>query len=307
MENALPDQPIAEGKERRREDTLMKRKILLLAVWLILAAGVAGLLSPLILDEYYLATAVTKYTGYSNEVDGMSKSEIAEEKEKIKAYNQKIARQQKESIFSYQGADATDSEYESILNQKDGEMAYIIIPKINVYLPVAHGTKDSELEYETGHMYGTSLPYGGKSTHAVIAGHTGLISNRIFTDLTKLEKGDRFYIRILDEEHVYTVEDIRVLLPGDCDPYMQVKGGKDLITLYTCTPYGINDHRLLVTGKRAYPDIPVKSEGETILLKNNDKLPWIKMALILSIPAVLGTIGCVCILKKKKKKGESEG
>ena len=158
MENALPDQPIAEGKERRREDTLMKRKILLLAVWLILAAGVAGLLSPLILDEYYLATAVTKYTGYSNEVDGMSKSEIAEEKEKIKAYNQKIARQQKESIFSYQGADATDSEYESILNQKDGEMAYIIIPKINVYLPVAHGTKDSELEYETGHMYGTSLP-----------------------------------------------------------------------------------------------------------------------------------------------------
>ena len=228
----------------------MKRKILLLAVWLILTAGVAGLLSPLILDQYHLATAVTKYTGYSSEIDGMSKAEIAEEKEKIKAYNQKIAKQQKESFFSYRGADATDSEYESILNQKDGAMAYIIIPKINVYLPVAHGTKDSELEYETGHIYGTSLPFGGDSTHAVIAGHTGLISNRIFTDLTKLAKGDKFYIRILDEEHAYTVEDIRVLLPGDCDPYLQVEDGKDLVTLYTCTPYGINDHRLLVTGKR---------------------------------------------------------
>lgn len=286
----------------------MKRKTLLLVVWLVLTAGIAWLLSPLIIDEYHLATSVTKYTGYSDDIAGMSKSEIAEEKEKIKAYNQKIAIQQKERSFRYQGANATDSEYESLLNQNDGEMAYIMIPKINVYLPVAHGTKDSELEYETGHMYGTSLPFGGDNTHAVIAGHTGLISNRIFTDLTKLEKGDKFYIRVLDEEHGYTVEDIQVLLPGDCEPYMQVEDGKDLITLYTCTPYGINDHRLLVTGKRTYPDIPVKSKGETILIQHNDKLPWVKITLLISIPVIIGSIGCVPIIKgKKKKKGEHEG
>ena len=286
----------------------MKRKVLLLVVWLFLTAGIAGLLSPLILDQYHLGSSVTKLTGYSNNVDGMSRAAIAEEKEKIKAYNQKIARQQKEKLFTYQGADATDSVYESLLNQNDGDMAYIMIPKIQIYLPVAHGTKDSDLEYETGHMYGTSLPYGGESTHAVIAGHTGLISNRIFTDLIEMEKGDRFYIRILDEEHAYTIKDIRVLLPGDCDPYMQVEEGKDLITLYTCTPYGINDHRLLVTGKRTYPDVPVKSKGETILIHHKDKLPWTKTALLVSIPVIIGSIGCVPIIKgKKKKKGEHEG
>ncbi|MGI6057674.1 MAG: class C sortase [Bilifractor sp.] len=287
----------------------MKRKALLLVVWLVLTAGIAGLLSPRILDQYHLAASVTKLTGYSTDVNGMSKEESAAEKEKIRKYNRKIASRQKGTPFTYQGADATDSEYDSLLARQDGVMAYIIIPKINVYLPIAHGTKDSELEYETGHMYKTSIPYGGENTHAVIAGHTGLISNRIFTDLTKLEEGDKFYIRILDEEHVYTVKDIRVLLPDDCDPYMQVVDGKDLVTLYTCTPYGINDHRLLATGERTYPDIPVKSKGETILLKNNDKLPWIRMALLIAVPTAIGSIGCWYIIggnKKQKKKQKKE-
>ena len=130
-----------------------------------------------------------------------------------------------------------------------GIMGYIEIPSINCHLPIYHGTSDSVLQVGIGHLDWTALPVGGRSTHCVLSGHRGLPSAKIFTDLDKLGEGDYFIIRVLDEILTYEVDKISIVEPQDTDS-LQVQKGKDLVTLVTCTPYGINSHRLLVRGHR---------------------------------------------------------
>lgn len=135
-----------------------------------------------------------------------------------------------------------------------GVMGYIEIPKIDVKLPIFQGTEEKYLQSGTGMMLGTSLPTGGESVHTVITGHNGLIKARMFTDLEKLEKGDTFSVTILDRTMTYKVVKIQTTLPKNFEP-LKVQKGKDLITLYTCTPYGVNTHRLLVTGERIESEV----------------------------------------------------
>ena len=127
-------------------------------------------------------------------------------------------------------------------------IGYIEIPKIKVYLPVFHGLSDEVLQRGVGHMEGSSLPVGGKSTHCVLAGHTGLPSANLFTDLDQLKDGDMFYIHTLDKVLAYKIDQIKTVLPYETED-TQIVGGKDYVTLVTCTPYGINSHRLLVRGR----------------------------------------------------------
>ena len=133
-------------------------------------------------------------------------------------------------------------------------MCYIDIPKINVYLPVQHGTDADTLERAVGHVVGTSLPVGGSSTHAVLSAHSGMASSKLFSDIDQLAVGDMFYIHVLGEVLAYKVDAIHTVLPTDTS-LLQIADGKDLVTLVTCTPFGVNTHRLLVRGHRV-PYVP---------------------------------------------------
>ena len=159
--------------------------------------------------------------------------------------------------------DMADSEYWKILNVAgDGVMGYLSIPKINIKLAVYHGTAEELLQTGIGHLAGTKLPIGGESTHSVLAAHRGLPSARLFTDVDQLERGDQFYVHILDEILAYQVDQILPMVDKDdsktLEEALRIEEGKDQVTLFTCTPYGVNSHRLLVRGTR----VPYSGEEE---------------------------------------------
>ena len=148
-----------------------------------------------------------------------------------------------------------DSEYWQVLNVGgDGVMGYLSIPKINLKVSIYHGTGDEVLQTGVGHLNGTGLPIGGESTHSVLAAHRGLPSARLFTDIDQMKKGDKFYLHVLDETLAYQVDQILDMVDKDdmetLENALQIEEGKDYVTLFTCTPYGVNSHRLLVRGTR---------------------------------------------------------
>ena len=157
---------------------------------------------------------------------------------------------------------AASEDYENLLNiTGEGTMCYVKIPKINVNLPVYHGTGNDSLDRGVGHLLGSSLPVGGENTHAILTGHSGMASQKMFTDLELLEIGDVFYVDVLNETLAYQVEAINVVEPHDTS-LLGIEHGRDLCTLITCTPYGVNSHRLLVCGSRIpYEDAEIIEEA----------------------------------------------
>ncbi len=147
-------------------------------------------------------------------------------------------------------ASAKDKEYQSLLNTGGGVMGTIRIPKISVELPIMHGTSQEALYQGAGHLYGTSLPVGGKNTHSVITGHRGMVTALMFTRLDEMTIGDTFTIEVMGKTFAYKVDSIKTILPTEGDKYLKIHKGEDRVTLMTCTPYGINTHRLLVSGVR---------------------------------------------------------
>lgn len=154
----------------------------------------------------------------------------------------------------------------------DSRMGYIEIPRISVYLPIYHGTSATVLENGVGHLENTSLPVGGAGTHAVLSAHAGLSDKKLFTDLVLLEIGDRFYIHVLDRTLAYEVDQIEVVLPHETEN-LQIVSGEDYVTLVTCTPYGVNSHRLLVRGK-AIPYVP--EEQKAVQQAPKAQSPWMR-------------------------------
>ena len=216
--------------------------------WLLAAAcGVVALgllLYPLVgelLSEKYHSDVETAYTAAIEDTDD---AELTAQRQAAQQYNAMLAN----ATISGGGASAPPLAYADQLTV-GGVMAYIDIPKINVYLPVQHGTGAETLERSVGHVMGTSLPVGGSSTHAVLSAHSGMASSKLFSDIDQLEKGDTFYIHVLGEVLAYEVDNINTVLPTDTS-LLQIEDGKDLVTLVTCTPFGINTHRLLVRGHR---------------------------------------------------------
>jgi sortase A len=225
-----------------------------------------------------------------------------EEKEQMladaKAYNKKIAK----SKTNFINGDPSDEEYKSLLDVNgDGMMGYITITKIDVRLPIYHGTGEDALVHSVGHIEGSSLPIGGKSTHTVISGHRGLPSATLFSNLDKLEVGDTFVITVLGEKLTYEVDQIRVVLPDEVSE-LDVVEGKDYVTLVTCTPYGINTHRLLVRGHRIASDEALDVASDALQI--DTKL----VAVVISIPILLVLIIWVLVhyRTKNKKKRKSK-
>ncbi len=217
--------------------------------WLLAAAcGVVALgllLYPLVgelLNEKYHSDVETTYTAAIADTDD---AELTAQRQAAEQYNAMLA---KATISEGGGASAPPLAYADQLTV-GGVMAYVDIPKINVYLPVQHGTGADTLEKSVGHVVGTSLPVGGSGTHAVLSAHSGMASCKLFSDIDQLAEGDIFYIHVLGEVLAYEVDAINTVLPMDTS-LLQIKDGRDYVTLVTCTPFGINTHRLLVRGHR---------------------------------------------------------
>ncbi|MBQ2997908.1 MAG: class C sortase [Oscillospiraceae bacterium] len=211
-----------------------------------LVIGLSLLLYPSFSDYWNSFTQSKAITSYAEQVANLD----SEEYDHIwsDAYEYNVSISDRRNIFLL--SDEQRKEYNSLLNLGgDGIMGYIDIPSIDVLLPIYHGTTEAVLSVAVGHLDWSSLPVGGTGTHCVVSGHRGLPSAKLFTDIDKLAVGDYFMMNILDEVLTYEVDQIRIVLPEETDDLL-IEEGKDLCTLVTCTPYGINSHRLLVRGHR---------------------------------------------------------
>ena len=247
-----------------------------------------------------------RIAAYREAALGMEAEEQESGIEEALQYNRQVAENQQYEPFSYQGEEASDPEYENLLNfGDDGIMGFIDIPAAGIFLPIVHGTKSEQLKYACGHMYGTSLPVGGISSKAVLAGHTGLPAAELFTNLTKLAVGDSFDVCAGGERFMYRVSDIKVVLPEEEARYLQIEKGRDLVTLYTCTPYGINDHRLLVTGERIHGDA-AEARDDELRLDSRVSLTALRAVLCVSPVIFTAAAGAACCKKKRRKRRSDE-
>ena len=221
--------------------------------WLLAAVCVAALglmLYPLageLVSEKYHSDVETTYTAAIEDTDA---AELTAQREAAEQYNAMLSGA---ATITKGGASAPPLPYAEQLTV-GGVICYIDIPKINVYLPVQHGTGAETHEKSVGHVVGTSLPVGGSSTHAVLSAHSGMASSKLFSDIDQLTEGDTFYIHVLGDTLAYKVDAIHTVLPTDTS-LLQIEDGKDYVTLVTCTPFGVNTHRLLVRGQRV-PYVP---------------------------------------------------
>lgn len=240
--------------------------------------------------------------GYAGAVSELSSEEISRLRKEAEEYNEKIYEQQLNREFAF-GDDYYTDEYDAILKTDDtNTMAYVEIPKINVYLPIVHGTSLVDLKTKIGHLVNTSVPIGGANTHAVITGHTGLVSAELFTNVEHLNEGDEVYIHVLDETLRYRVEKKTVVTPGEEMPYLLIEEGRDLITLYTCTPYGINDCRLLVQCVRDGNVENAGVNGNESQIDTEKKMAIIHVILWGIIPFIVLAVGLYLALRTKKQK-----
>lgn len=260
-----------------------KRKTILFLILLLIGTGV--LLYPTLsnfVNQRHGSYAIAQLQGQLENADITKQRRLAEE------YNERL-RTSPEEI--------PEEEYNDILNIANGMMGYIQIPKIEVNLPIYHGVSEEVLTQGVGHLPQSAFPIGGEGNHAVLTGHTGLPSAELFTGLTELTEGDTFYISILEQTLAYEVDQIKVVLPSEGQDLAAVPG-KDYCTLVTCTPYGVNSHRLLVRGHRAalQQEEVVQQLQQESRQKNDQPISW----WILAGGILLGLLLLVIIMKKRK-------
>ncbi len=298
----------------------MKQIIIKAAIVLLFVGGFLLLTYPTISNEWNNYVQSTLIDDYESTLQEMTVDEYEDEWAKAYAFNEGITANAIGTDAFQSGAqgDAVDptqeflnSEYYQVLNlNDDGIMGYLSIPDINVKLSIVHGTFDKYIQKAVGHMNGTALPIGGEGTHSVIVGHRGLPSAELFTNIDQLDIGDKFYIHILDETFAYQVDQVTDMIPAeDIDTLtslMQVEPGKDYVTLFTCTPYGINSHRLLVRGQRVEylgEDEPPKAASEIVTEAVKDYY------MIISLAGLVAALIIIVIIRSifKKRNKSSEG
>lgn len=272
----------------------MKNKITTIFLSLAFLAGLSLLLYPTASDYWNSMHASKAVADYNAEVNQLTRTQYDEIWAAATAYNQSL--QNSESDFYL--TDEQKEQYASLLDiGGTGIMGYIEIPNIKLSLPIYHGTEDSVLQIAVGHLEWSSLPVGGKGTHCVLSGHRGLPSAKLFTNLDQLVEGDTFVLRVLDEVLTYQVDKILIVEPEDTDA-LKVEEGKDLCTLVTCTPYGVNSHRLLVRGHR----IENQAQAETIRVTSDAmQIEPLIVAPAVALPMLLILL-IVLLLPGNKKK-----
>lgn len=229
---------------------MKKRRAFSLAPILVFLGGLSLLLYPTVSNYWNVLHQSRVIDSYEQQVDDMGEEKKQEMWQQAEKFNADVLARPN----PFEPSDEELKQYNELLNiSGNGAMGYIEIPAIDCKLPVYHGTQDNVLQVAVGHIEWSSLPVGGESTHAVLSGHRGLTSAKLFSNLDKLNEGDRFMLHILDETLTYEVDQSRIVEPEDTTD-LQIKKGMDLCTLVTCTPYGINTHRLLVRGHRVPND-----------------------------------------------------
>jgi sortase A len=237
-----------------------------IAIGALMLAGLSLLVYPLVANTWNNHVQAELVNSYEETVAAAIEDgtlNVEEELGKATVYNEELLPSILPDSFAEAEANGVDDNYMSILNANgDGIMGYIQIPSINVKLPIFHTTNEDVLQTGVGHLEGSSLPIGGPDTHSVLSAHRGLPSATLFTDLDKVEIGQNFFIIIMDEYYAYEVDNIEVVEPDDTS-LLAVKPGEDLCTLITCTPYGVNTQRLMVTGHRVEYTPTLLEDAET--------------------------------------------
>ena len=269
----------------------MKHKLITMALLLTLLAGVCLLLYPVVSDCWNTAHATRAVANYEEDVQKMEEERYQAMWEEAEAYNRSLA-----------GRDAlpaglTEEEkdrYDRLLDvDGSGMMGYLEVPSIHLTLPVYHGTEEAVIQVAAGHLEWSSLPVGGEGTHCVLSGHRGLPSARLFTNLDQLMEGDRFMLHVLDRVLTYEVDQILTVEPDDLSA-LAIQDGKDLCTLMTCTPYGVNTHRLLVRGHRVDGQTEeVSVTGDAVQVEPLVVAPLAAIPVLLVLLAILLVPGSV--------------
>lgn len=273
----------------------------------ILALGI--MLYPLISTWYNERHQSEIHTHYVEVVAQTDKTEITKARRLANEYNASIVPGAMiEESFTQEAMLAAAEDYDDQLNLGgDGIMGYVEIPLINVNLPIYHGTDSETLDAGIGHLLGTSLPVGGSSTHTVLTAHSGMANQKLFSDLDKLEKGDVFYLRVLDEDLAYQVDDINTVLPHESS-LLEIVEDEDYCTLVTCTPFGINTHRLLVRGTRIPYEEAEEIVEEQIQFEEKPTSTWMEQYLLGLFygSGVVIAVGIVYLIYRSKKRGKYE-
>lgn len=287
-----------------KKKTPLKWRLLTIAPPILLLAGILVLLYPVFATQYNNQRQERIASEFSAVAEQAGPDAVAESLRRADEYNLKASESpildpwldaQRPGTAQYQ-------DYLSQLNLND-VMATIKIPSIDVNLPIYHGTDTATLDKGIGHLFGTALPVGGESTHTVLTGHTGLGNATMFDQLTSVKMGDYFYIETAGRHLKYQVTDIRVVLPHETESLNKVEG-KDLATLITCTPYGVNTHRLLVTGER----VPMDEEAvaaEAAQVKGSVMKPWM-IVVLASVVVILAVAGILWLRSRKRKDEEPQ-
>ena len=287
----------------------MKKKTYKILIVIIFLAGLSLLLYPLVANQWNnhrQKQLISNYESVVADKEAAGNIDYAAEMKKAEAYNDALLPSILPDSFAVADASTeTDSSYEDSLNiAGDGMMGIVEIPKIAIKLPIYHGTGDEVLQKAAGHLEGSSLPIGGESTHAVISAHRGLPSASLFTDLDQLEIGDHFLIHVLDETLCYEVDQILVVDPEDTSA-LAVEDGEDLMTLLTCTPYGVNTQRLMVRGHRVpYEEQTVADEQTPLsgLSLHTNYLLWVIVGIV-----VTGVFILILFIREKKLQKRAAG
>jgi len=261
---------------------------------LILVVGLSLMLYPSFSNWWNEAHQSRAIAAYSQEVAKLDENRYDELWQEARAYNRTLVGRKNAYVLE----DEQKAEYERLLDVSGmGIMGYVEIPSINVSLPIYHGTEESVLQTAVGHLEWTSLPVGGESTHCVLSGHRGLPSARLFTDLDRLVVGDQFRLGVLDQVLTYEVDQILIVEPKDTEPLL-IEEGKDLCTLVTCTPYGINTHRLLVRGHR----VETEKDAKTVRVTSDAiQIEPYLVAPVVAAPILLVLLVGLLIPKRRKK------
>ena len=290
----------------------MRNKIIGAFAVLLLAAGLLIFNYPTISTLYNQLHQGTGMAEYDENLAKMEQEELDAYKQEAVEYNERLAGSGAVLRDAFtQGDSSADPEYDGILDMEEsGVMGAIEIPGINVYLPIYHGTSADVLNIGVGHLKGTSFPVGGESTHSVLTGHRGLPTAELFTNLDQVKEGDVFYIHILKETLAYQVYAIETVLPEQVDS-LGIEQGRDLVTLVTCTPYGINSHRLLIHAERTDYD---EMQGDQTKTMNETLWQWLlsQKTFLLSVGIVLIALiyGIIRLIRRirnnsRKKKEEA--
>ena len=288
----------------------MKRKLITLVAVLGLIGGAVVLLYPVVSNIQFHNSQMELAEYYQNQVQTIPEETINEMLEECYKYNEQLldSKVQLTDPFDTDKLDGEEHPYIDLLNQNgDGAMGSIEIPTIDCKLIVYHYTDSDVLAKGIGHLQGTSLPVGGKGTHAVLSGHTGTADKELFTNLDQLEIGDVFYIHVLGETLAYQVDNKDIVLPDETEG-LYIDRDRDLVTLVTCTPYGINSHRLLVRGTRiSYEEAKqIEQSRGTIVAKSWQKQYLYAAMVGVALSAVVVTIIVLVYRKLNKKKSEAD-